>query len=107
MICLFFYEFANLKSHIFILKEKLILFDQNNVISDEANFNLKDRGVSFRRLLNFDSKYYSKIDTNIATLKIKLYLERINYDNDIVFKLKTISNYQNNFIVLKYYKYTM
>ena len=102
-----FYEFANLKSHIFILKEKLILFDQNNTILDEANFNLKDRGISFRRQLNFDSKYYTKLVTNITNLKIKLYLERINYDNDIVFKLKTINDYQNNFIVLKYYRYTI
>ena len=99
-----FYYFNNLKSYIFILKEKLILFDQNDVIIDEANFNLKDRGVSFRKLLNFDSKYYSKIETNITTLKIKLYLERINYDNDMEFTLKTINDYQINWLVLKYYK---
>ena len=60
----------------------------------------------FRNLFIYINQYYFKIISNITNLKIRLYLERINPENDMGFSLKLTNQFQNNYICLKYFKYT-
>ena len=101
------YLFDALKYYYFILKETYQILDQNNTIINEFYFNMKGKGVVFRNQQIYDNTYYYKIITTITNLKIRLYLERINdSENNIEFKLKLTNDFQNNFICLKYFKYT-
>ena len=100
------YKYDNIKSYYFVLREVYVLMDQNDIILDEFSFNIKSKGVVFRNIHIYDNQYFFKVLSNITTLKIKVYLERINYDNDMEFNLQLTSEFQNNFIALKYFKYT-
>ena len=100
------YKYDNIKSYYFVLREVYVLMDQNDIILDEFSFNIKSTGVVFRKLHIYDNQYFFKVQSNITTLKLKVYLERINYDNDMEFNLQLNSEFQNNFIALKYFKYT-
>ena len=100
------YKYDNIKSYYYVLKEVYVLLDQNDTILDEFSFNIKSKGFIFNNLHIYDNQYFFKIQSNITTLKQKVYLERISNDNDTEFNLQLNSNYQNNFIALKYFKYT-
>ena len=100
------YKYDNIKLYYYVLKEKYILMDQNDTILDEFNFNIKSKGFIFNNLHIYDNQYFFKVQSNITTLKLKVYLERINYDNDTEFNLQLNSDYQSNFVCLKYFKYT-
>ena len=100
------YKYDNIKLYYYVLKEKYILMDQNDTILDEFNFNIKSKGFIFNKLHIYDNQYFFKVQSNITTLKLKIYLERINYDNDTEFNLQLNSDYQSNFVCLKYFKYT-
>ena len=100
------YKYDNIELYYYVLKEKYILMDQNDTILDEFNFNIKSKGFIFNNLHIYDNQYFFKVQSNITTLKLKVYLERINYDNDTEFDLQLNSNYQSNFVCLKYFKYT-
>ena len=100
------YKYNNIKPFYFVLKETYVLMDQNDIILDEFSFKIKSKGVVFRNLHMYDNRYFFKVQSNITTLKIKVYLERINYDNDMEFNLQLNNKVQNNFIALKYFKYT-
>ena len=41
------YKYDNIKLYYYVLKEKYILMDQNDIILDEFNFNIKSKGVYF------------------------------------------------------------
>ena len=99
------YQYEDLKSYYFILKETYIILDQNDVIIEEFSFNIKSKGMIFRNLFIYNNSYYFKIISNITNLKIRLYLERINPENDMEFNLKLTNQFQNNCICLKYFKY--
>ena len=99
------YKYDNIKLSYYILKETYIILDQNDIISDEFSFNIKSKGFIFNNLHIFDNKYFFKVQSNITTLKLKVYLERINYNNEVEFNLQLNSDHQNNFIALKYFKY--
>ena len=101
------YKHDSIKLYYYVLKEKYILMDQNDTILDEFNFDIKSKGFILNNLHIYDNQYFFKIQSNIATLKLKVYLERINYDNDTEFDLQLNSNYQSNFVCLKYLKYTL
>ena len=96
------YKYDNIKLYYYVLKEKYILMDQNDTILDEFNFNIKSKGFIFNNLHIYDNQYFFKVQSNITTLKLKVYLERINYDNDTEFNLQLNSDYQSNFVCLKY-----
>ena len=100
------YKYDNIKLYYYVLKETYILMDQNDTILDEFNFNIKSKGFIFNNLHIYDNQYFFKVQSNITTLKLKVYLERINYDNDTEFNLQLNSDYQSNFVCLKYFKYT-
>ena len=100
------YKYDNIKLYYYVLKEKYVLMDQNDTILDEFNFNIKSKGFIFNNLHIYDNQYFFKVQSNITTLKLKVYLERINYDNDTEFNLQLNSDYQSNFVCLKYFKYT-
>ena len=100
------YKYDNIKSYYFVLREVYVLMDQNDIILDEFSFNIKSKGVVFRNLHIYDNQYFFKVQSNITTLELKVYLERINYDNDMEFNLQLNSEFQNNSIALKYFKYT-
>ena len=100
------YKYDNIKLYYYVLKEKYILLDQNDTILDEFNFNIKSKGFIFNNLHIYDNQYFFKVQSDITTLKLKVYLERISYDNDTQFNLQLNSNYQSNFVCLKYFKYT-
>ena len=100
------YKYDNIKSYYFVLKEVYVLMDQNDIMLDEFSFNIKSKGVVFRNLHIYDNQYFFRVQSNITTLKLKVYLERINYDNDMEFNLQLNSEFQNDFICLKYFKYT-
>ena len=101
------YKYDNIKLYYYVLKEKYILMDQNNIILDEFSFNIKSKGFIYNNLHIYDNKYFFKVQSNITTLKLKVYLERISYDNDAEFDLQLNSDNQSNFICLKYFKYTL
>ena len=100
------YKYDNIKLYYYVLKEKYILLDQNDTILDEFNFNIKSKGFIFNNLHIYDNQYFFKVQSDITTLKLKVYLERISYDNDTEFNLQLNSDYQSNFVCLKYFKYT-
>ena len=87
------YKYDNIKSYYFVLKEVYVLMDQNDIILDEFSFNIKSKGAIFRNIHIYDNQYFFKVLTNITTLKIKVYLERINHDNDMEFNLQLNSDY--------------
>ena len=80
--------------------------DQNDIMLDGFSFNIKSKGFIFNNLHIYDNQYFFKVQSNITTLKLKVYLERISNDNDTEFNLQLNSDYQNNSIALKYFKYT-
>ena len=100
------YKYDNIKLYYYVLKETYVLLDQNDTILDKFNFNIKSKGFIFNNLHIYDNQYFFKVQSNITTLKLKVYLERINYDNDTEFNLQLNSDYQSNFVCLKYFKYT-
>ena len=103
--CLYLYD--SLKNYYFIVKETNQILNQNDNIIDEFSFYMKGKGTVYRNTQLYDNTYYHKVISNINKLKIKLYLERINNnENNIEFDLKLSNKFQNNFICLKYFKYT-
>ena len=100
------YKYDNIKLYYYVLKETYVLMDQNDTILDEFNFNIKSKGFIFNNLHIYDNQYFFKVQSNITTLKLKVYLERISYDNDAEFDLQLNSDHQSNFVCLKYFKYT-
>ena len=100
------YKYDNIKLYYYVLKETYVLMDQNDTILDEFNFNIKSKGFIFNNLHVYNNQYFFKVQSNITTLKLKVYLERINYDNDTEFNLQLNSDHQSNFVCLKYFKYT-
>ena len=100
------YRYDNIKLYYYVLKETYVLLDQNDIILDEFSFNIKSKGFIFNNLHIYDNQYFFKVQSNITTLKLKVYLERINYDNDTEFNLQLNSDSQSNFVCLKYLKYT-
>ena len=101
------YKYDNIKLYYYVLKETYVLLDQNDIILDEFNFNIKSKGFIFNNLHIYDNQYFFKVQSNITNLKLKVYLERINYDNDTEFDLQLNSDHQSNFVCLKYFKYTL
>ena len=101
------YLFDSLKNFYFILKETYQFLDQNDTLIDEFSFNMKGKGTAYRNQQIYNNTHYYKILSNIANLKIRQYLERINNsENNMEFKLKLTNDFQNNFICLKYFEYT-
>ena len=101
------YLFDSLKNFYFILKETYHFLDQNDTLIDEFLFNMKGKGTVYRNQQIYNNTHYHKVLYNITNLKIRLYLERINNsENNMEFKLKLTNDFQNNFICLKYFKYT-
>ena len=101
------YKYENIKSFYFVLKETYILMDQNDTILDEFSFNITSKGAVFRNYHIYNNQYFFKVQSDIKILKLKVYLERISDDNDMEFNLQLNSDYQNNYITLKYFKYTL
>ena len=101
------YKYDNIKLYYYVLKETYVLLDQNDTILDEFNFNIKSKGFIFNNLHIYDNQYFFKVQSNISNLKLKVYLERISYDNNAEFDLQLNNNHQSNFICLKYFKYTL
>ena len=101
------YKYDNIKLYYYVLIETYILMDQNDTILDEFNLNIKSKGFIFNNSHIYDNQYFFKVQSNITTLKLKVYLERISYDNDTEFNLQLNSNHQSSFICLKYFKYTL
>ena len=101
------YKYRNIKLYYYILKETYVLLDQNDTILDEFNFNIKSKGFIFNNLHIYDNQYFFKVQSDITTLKLKVYLERISYDNDTEFNLQLNNDHQSNFVCLKYFKYTL
>ena len=101
------YKYDNIKLYYYVLKETYVLMDQNDIILDQFNFNIKSKGFIFNNLRIYDNQYFFKVQSNITTLKLKVYLERISYDNNAEFDLQLNSDHQSNFVCLKYFKYTL
>ena len=102
--CLYIYD--SLKNFYFILKETYQFLDQNDTLIEEFSFNVNKSAV-FRNFQIYKNTHYHKVISNITNLKPRLYLERINNsENNIEFNLKLSKEFQNNFICLKYFKYT-
>ena len=101
------YKYDNIKLYYYLLKETYVLLDQNDTILDKFSFNVKSKGFIYNNLHIYDNQYFFKVKNDITALKLKVYLERINYDNDAEFDLQLNSDNQSNFICLKYFKYTL
>ena len=101
------YIYDSLKNFYFILKETYQFLDQNNALIEEFSFNTVNKGAVFRNYQIYKNTHYHKVISNITNLKLRLYLERINNsENNIELNLKLSNEFQNNFICLKYFKYT-
>ena len=100
------YKYDNIKTSYYILKETYVLLDQNDLILDQFSFNIKSKGFIYSNLNIFDNQYFFKVKSDITTLKLLVYLERINYNNEVEFDLQLNSDHQSNFVCLKYFKYT-
>ena len=99
------YLFESLKSSYHILKEKFQILDKNDNILINFWFHPLSKGFIMRNFHIFKNTYYYKIKNDIDYLKIKLYLERIEYNNLSVFNSKLTNQFQSNFIIIKYLKY--
>ena len=103
--CLYLYD--SLKNYYFILKETYQFLDQNDTLIEEFSFNMRGKGTVYRNQQIYNNTHYRKVISNITNLKIRLYLERINdNENNIKFDLKLLNDFQNNFICLEYFEYT-
>ena len=98
------YLFDSLKSTYHILKESYEILDENDNILDSFSFHPVSKGFVMRQFHVFKNVYYYKIVSDINYLKIKLYLERIEYNNIFEFNLKLTNEFQKNFICIKYFK---
>ena len=68
---------------------------------------MRGKGTVYRIQQIYNNIHYHKVISNITNLTIRLYLERINdNENNIEFDLKLSNNFQNNVICLKYFEYT-
>ena len=90
----------------FILRENYRFFDQNDTLVEEFSFNVINKGAVFRKYQIYQNTHYYKIISNITNLKVRLYLQGIDIENDMEFKLQLSNKFQNNYICLKYLKYT-
>ena len=102
--CLYIYD--SLKNFYFILRETYRFFDQNDTLVDEFSFNIVNKGAVFRNYQIYQNTHYYRIISNITNLKVSLYLQSIDIENDMEFKLQLSNKFQNNYICLKYFKYT-
>ena len=102
----YLYIHDSLKNFYFILRETYRYFDQNNTLVEEFSFNVLNKGAVFRNYQIYQNTHYYKIISNITNLKVRLYLQRIDIENDMEFKLQLSNKFQNNYISLKYFKYT-
>ena len=100
------YLYDGLKHFYYILKDSYLFLDQNNTVLTEFNFNMSNKGAVYRNIQIYKNTHYYKIVSIIEKLIIKLYLQRINETNDLEFNLKLSDEFQNNYICLKYFKYT-
>ena len=98
------YKFDNIKTSYYILKEKYQFLDKNDNVLDEFYFNIVSKGFIFYNIHIFKNAYHYKITKDIDYLKVRLYLERISQTNVVPFNLKLTSEYQSNYICLKYLK---
>ena len=99
------YKFDNIKTSYYILKETYEIIDENDNILDTFYFNILSKGFIFYNIHIFKNSYFFNAPKDINYLKIKLYLERISHSNTVKFNLKLTSEYQSNYICLKYLKY--
>ena len=102
--CLYIYD--SLENFYFILRETYRFLDQNDTLVEEFSFNVLNKGAVFRNYQIYQNMHYYKIISNITNLKVRLYLQRIDIENDMEFKLQLSNKFQNNYICLKYFKYT-
>ena len=102
--CLYIYD--SLKNFYFILRETYRFLNQNDTLVEEFSFNVLNKGVVFRNYQIYQNTHYYKIISNITNLKVRSYLQRIDMENDMEFKLELSNKFQNNYICLKYSKYT-
>ena len=52
------YKYDNIKLYYYALKETYVLLDQNDIILDEFNFNIKSKGFIFNNLHIYDNQYF-------------------------------------------------
>ena len=102
--CMSIYD--SLKIFYFILRETYRFLDKNDILVEEFSFNVINEGAVFRNYQIYKKIHYYKIISNIINLKIRLYLQRIDIENDMEFKLQLSTKFQNNYICLKYFRYT-
>ena len=95
-----------MRNFYFILRETYRFFGQNNNLEEEFSFNVLNQGAVFHNYQIDQNTHYYKIISNITNLKLRLYLQRIDIENDMEFKLQLSNKFQNNYICLKYFKYT-
>ena len=82
------YLYDSLKHYYYVLEEHYTFMDQNDIIIDEFSFNMGGKGAAYRKIQIYDNKFYFKIISNITNLKIRLYLERIDIENNMEFNLQ-------------------
>ena len=99
------YLYESLKSFYHILKERYEILDENDNILISFWFNPLSKGFILRNWHIFKNTCYYKIKNDIIYLKIKIYLERIEYNNLSIFNLKLTNRFQSNFVMIKYLKY--
>ena len=100
------YLYDNIENFYFISKETYQFLEQNDIILEEFSFNITSKGAILRNCHIYKNAHYYKISSYITNLKVRLYLERINEENNMEFNLRLTNEFQNNFICLKYFRYT-
>ena len=96
------YSFIDHKNTFYLVKERYILFDQDDNEIAKIDFNITNKGLVFKSCYVYNNTNYIKIDSDITQLKIYLQFEKIDdstINSEFHFKIET-----KNYICLKYYK---
>ena len=94
----------SLKNSYYILLKKYQLFDENDNLLKEFFFNVISKGNVLRNMIIFQNSSYYKLEKDINSLKIKLFLERVDLDNTVNLNVKLMNLSQKNTISIEYLK---
>ena len=98
----FLYKYDNIKNVYYILKERFEFLNENDNILDTFYFNALSKGFIYYNFHIFKNSYYYKIRNDVSNIKFRVYLERINKNNNSIIDMQLTDEYQSNFICFKY-----
>ena len=93
----------NLKNSYYLLQEKYEIYDDANLLFSFP-LNAVSKGLVFYNLNIFKNTFYYQLKKTLSKITIKLYLEKINQDNNTNLIVTLEKKHQFNFITIEYIK---